>query len=49
MTRRIDRLKLLQEQGVTHFALVTMNQELAGPQAHIDAITQARDKLDILF
>ena len=45
----VDRLKLLQEQGVTHFALVTMNQELANPQAHIDAITQAREKLDILF
>ncbi|HIG43218.1 MAG: LLM class F420-dependent oxidoreductase [bacterium] len=45
----VDRLKLLQEQGVTHFALVTMNQELASPQAHIDAISEARDKLDILF
>jgi len=40
-----DQLKSLQDQGVTHFALVTMNQGLANPQAHIDAIKQARDRL----
>ena len=40
-----DQLKSLQDQGVTDFALVTMNQGLANPQAHIDAIKQARDRL----
>jgi len=40
-----DLIKSLQDQGVTHFALVTMNQGLANPQAHIDAIKEARDRL----
>ena len=45
----VDRLKSLQDQGVTDFALVTMNQELANPAAHIDAIKKARDTLADLF
>jgi len=40
-----DRVKGLQDMGVTHVAMVTMNQKLAGPTAHIDAITSARDTL----
>jgi alkanesulfonate monooxygenase SsuD/methylene tetrahydromethanopterin reductase-like flavin-dependent oxidoreductase (luciferase family) len=40
-----ERVKSLQDMGVTHVALVTMNQKLADPAAHIDAITRAREKL----
>ena len=44
-----DRLKSLQEIGVNHVAMVTMNQELADPAAHIDAISSARDVLAAAF
>ena len=44
-----DRLKSLQEIGVSHVAMVTMNQELADPAAHIDAISSARDVLGTAF
>jgi probable F420-dependent oxidoreductase len=44
-----DRLKSLQEIGVSHIAMVTMNQELADPAAHIDAISSARDVLAAAF
>lgn len=40
-----ERVKGLQDMGVTHVALVTMNQELADPAAHLDAITRGRDTL----
>ena len=40
-----DHIKALQDMGVTHVAMVSMNQELANPMAHIDAITSARDTL----
>lgn len=39
----VERLHSLQEMGVTHVAVVTMNQELPNPQAHLDAITRFRD------
>ena len=45
----VDRLKSLQEIGVSHVAMVTMNQELADPEAHIDAISSARDVLATAF
>jgi hypothetical protein len=35
--------------GVTHVALVTMNQELANPDAHMDAISRGRDTLAAIF
>ena len=41
----VDRVKALQDMGVTHVALVTMNQELADPDAHLDAISRGRDTL----
>ena len=44
-----DRLKSLQEIGVSHIAMVTMNQELADPAAHIDAISSAREVLAAAF
>ena len=44
-----DRLKSLQEIGVNHVAMVTMNQELADPAAHIGAISSARDVLAAAF
>ncbi len=44
-----ERLKGLQDMGVTHVALVTMNQELADPDAHIDAISRGRDTLAAAF
>jgi hypothetical protein len=40
-----ERVKKLQGMGVTHVALVTMNQELADPAAHLDAISRGRDAL----
>lgn len=40
-----DRIKALQDMGVTHVAMVSMNQKLADPMAHIDAIATARDTL----
>ena len=45
----VDRLKSLQEIGVSHVAMVTMNQELADPTAHIDAISSARSVLAAAF
>jgi len=45
----VDRLKSLQEIGVSHVAMVTMNQELADPAAHIDAISSARAVLTAAF
>ena len=44
-----ERLKGLQDMGVTHVALVTMNQELANPDAHMDAISRGRDTLAAIF
>lgn len=38
-----DRLKKLEDLGVTHAAVVTMNEKLANPRAHIDAIKRYRD------
>jgi len=45
----VERLKSLEDLGVTHVAVVTMNQELPDPQAHIDAIRQTRDTLASAF
>ena len=45
----VDRLKSLQEIGVSHVAMVTMNQELADPAAHIDSISSARTVLAAAF
>lgn len=44
----IDDIKRLQDMGITHVAMVTMNQGLAGPVAHMDAIKQAREMLSKL-
>jgi len=38
-----ERLRKLEDLGVTHVALVTMNQGLETPGAHIDAIAQFRE------
>ena len=40
-----ERVRRLQGMGVTHVALVTMNQKLADPAAHMDAISRGRDTL----
>jgi len=40
-----ERIRKLQDMGVTHVALVTMNQKLADPVAHLDAIARGRDTL----
>ena len=45
----VDFLMSLQDQGVTQFALVTMNIGLKDPQAHIDAIKKARETLEGFF
>ena len=44
-----ERLKGLQDMGVTHVALVTMSQNLTDPAAHIDAISRGRDTLAAAF
>jgi probable F420-dependent oxidoreductase len=44
-----ERVKGLQDMGVTHVALVTMNQKLADPAAHLDAISRGRDTLAQAF
>ncbi|MCZ6889379.1 MAG: LLM class F420-dependent oxidoreductase [Gammaproteobacteria bacterium] len=38
-----DRLKSLEDMGVTHSAVVTMNHNLDGPRGHIDAIKRFWD------
>jgi probable F420-dependent oxidoreductase len=40
-----ERVKRLRDMGVTHVALVTMNQKLADPTEHLDAISRGRDML----
>ena len=40
--KALDQLKSLKDQGVTHAAVVTMNQGLA-PSEHIDAIRRFMD------
>lgn len=44
-----ERMKGLQEMGVTHVAVVTMNQDLTDPQAHLDAIAKSREELANAF
>ena len=42
-TKELDRLKSLQDMGVSHTAVMTMNQDLADPSAHVDAIARYWD------
>ena len=42
-TKARDRLRRMQDLGVTHTAVVTMNGGLEGPRAHIDAIKRFWD------
>ena len=42
-TKARDRLRRMQDLGVTHTAVVTMNSGLEGPRAHIDAIKRFWD------
>ena len=44
-----ERMRKLQDMGVTHVALVTRNQKLADPAAHLDAIARGRDTLAQAF
>ena len=48
-TADAPQLRRLQEAGVTHLAVVTMNAKLAGAQAHADAITRFREVLSTAF
>ncbi|MCZ6619633.1 MAG: LLM class F420-dependent oxidoreductase [Gammaproteobacteria bacterium] len=45
----VERLKELEDLGITHVAVLTMNQKLPDTQAHIDAIRQTRDTLSCAF
>ena len=45
----VDKLKVLEDLGVTHVAIVTMNEELPNPESHVDAIKRARDTLASQF
>ena len=44
-TKELDRLKSLQDMGVTHTAVMTMNQGLPDPSAHVDAIARYWDEV----
>ncbi|NKB99612.1 MAG: TIGR03619 family F420-dependent LLM class oxidoreductase [Pseudomonadales bacterium] len=44
----VDDIKRVQDMGITHVAMVTMNQGLADPAAHIDSIKRAREMLSQL-
>lgn len=44
----VDDIRRLQDLGVTHVAMVTMNQGLADPAAHIESIKRAREMLSQL-
>ena len=43
--KELDRLKSLEDLGVTHSAAVTMNQGLSGPHEHADAIRRYWDQV----
>ena len=43
-----DDIRRLQNLGITHVAMVTMNQGLTDPAAHIDSIKRAREMLSQL-
>ena len=43
--KELDRLKSLEDLGVTHSAVVTMNQGLSGPSVHVDAIRRYWDQV----
>ena len=45
----VDKVKSLQDLGVTQVAVVTMNQSLESPEKHIDAIKQSRENLAAYF
>jgi len=45
----VDKVKSLQDLGVTQVAVVTMNQSLESPEQHIDAIKQTRENLADYF
>jgi hypothetical protein len=44
-----DRLQALEAMGVSHVAVVTMNQDLPDPGSHIDAISETRELLAKTF
>ncbi len=44
-----ERLKELEAMGVSHVAVVTMNQDLPDPGSHINAISEARELLAKTF
>ncbi len=45
----VDKVKSLQDLGVTQVAVVTMNQGLESPEQHIDAIKRSRENLAAYF
>lgn len=45
----LDEIKALEDLGVNHVALVTMNQGLPDPASHIDAIKRSRETLASAF
>lgn len=45
----VDKIKSLQDLGVTQVAIVTMNQSLENPEQHIDAIKRTRENLAAYF
>ncbi len=43
--KELDRIKSLADLGVTHTAVITMNQGLADPAGHVDAISRYWDQV----
>ena len=49
LSTTVDKIKSLQDLGVTQVAIVTMNQSLESPEQHIDAIKRTRENLAAYF
>ena len=43
--KELDRIRSLEDMGVTHMAVTTMNEGLADPAAHLDAISRYWDQV----
>ena len=49
LSTTVDKIKSLQDLGVTQVAIVTMNQSLESPEQHIDEIKRTRENLAAYF
>lgn len=49
LSTTVDKIKSLQDLGVTQVAIVTLDQSLESPEQHIDAIKRTRENLAAYF